>query len=76
MRQVVQNYKPRDLKIEEFPAWTVRPGSVLVGSRFSLVSTGTEGTAVRQASMSLIGKAKRDLPYATFFRLCKLGGIR
>ncbi len=58
MRQVVQNYKTGELRLEEVPVPALKKGGVIVRTEFSLVSSGTESTAVRQAAMSMVGKAK------------------
>ena len=58
MLQVVQNYWTGELRLEEVPEPALRNGGVLVRTAYSLISKGTETTAVRQASMSLVGKAK------------------
>ena len=58
MLQVVQNHKTGELKLEEVSAPALKKGGVLVRTAYSLVSTGTESTADRQASMGLIGKAR------------------
>lgn len=58
MRQVVQNYKSGELRLEEVPAPQLQLGGVLVQTHYSLVSSGTETTAVREASLSLLGKAR------------------
>lgn len=58
MKQVVQNYRNGQLKVEELPAPALRPGGVLVRTVCSLISAGTERTAVETAQSSLIGKAR------------------
>jgi len=58
MLQVVQNYRTGELKLEDVPVPSLRPGGVLVRTAFSLVSSGTEGTAVCEAAMSLVEKAR------------------
>lgn len=59
MKQVVQNFKTGELKIEELPAPALRPGGVLVRTTYSLISAGTERTTVATAQSSLIGKARQ-----------------
>lgn len=58
MKQVVQNYRTGELKVEELPPPVLRPGGVLVRTAYSLISAGTERTAVETAQSSLVGKAK------------------
>ncbi|MFL6214706.1 MAG: bi-domain-containing oxidoreductase [Blastocatellia bacterium] len=58
MKQVVQNYRSGELKVEELPPPALRAGGVLVRSAYSLISAGTERTAVETAQSSLVGKAK------------------
>lgn len=58
MQQVVQNYRTGELKLDEVPSPACRNGGVLVQTAYSLVSSGTEATAVREAAMSLVEKAR------------------
>ena len=58
MRQVTQNYKSGDIKIEEVMEPALKPGGVLVRTEFSVVSTGTEGMKVREGKLSYLGKAR------------------
>ena len=58
MKQVVQNYKSGELALLDVPEPACKPGGVLVRTRYSLISTGTELMKVSEASKSLIGKAK------------------
>ena len=58
MLQVVQNHKSGELRLETVPSPALKPGGVLVRTAYSLVSTGTESSAVRQAAMSMLGKAR------------------
>jgi len=58
MNQVIQNYKTGELRLEEVPSPQLRTGGVLVETHYSLVSSGTETTAVREASLSVLGKAR------------------
>ena len=58
MLQVVQNYKSRELRLEEVPTPALKEGGVIVRSHYSLISSGTEANAVRQAAMGLVSKAK------------------
>jgi predicted dehydrogenase len=58
MRQLIQSYRTGELKLEEVPPPSVRPGGVLVRSVRSLVSAGTEKMIVDLARKSLLAKAK------------------
>jgi predicted dehydrogenase/threonine dehydrogenase-like Zn-dependent dehydrogenase len=58
LKQVVQNYKSGELALLDVPEPACKPGGVLVRTRYSLISTGTELMKVSEASKSLIGKAK------------------
>ena len=58
MRQIVQNYKTGELRLEEVPAPVCRKGRIIVRVRYSLVSTGTERMKVTQARMNLLQMAK------------------
>lgn len=58
MRQVVQNYRTGELAVVDVPVPACRPGGVLVKSRYSLISTGTELMKVTEAQLSLVGKAR------------------
>lgn len=58
MKQVVQNYRTGELKVEELPPPALKPGGVLVRTAFSLISAGTERTIVETAQSSLVGKAR------------------
>jgi predicted dehydrogenase/threonine dehydrogenase-like Zn-dependent dehydrogenase len=58
MKQVAQNYRSGDLAVLDVPVPAVKPGGVLIRSRFSLISTGTELMKVSEARLSLLGKAR------------------
>jgi predicted dehydrogenase len=58
MKQIIQSYKTGEMKMYEVPAPQVMPGTVLVETKASLVSAGTEKLLVSLARKSLIGKAK------------------
>ena len=58
MKQVAQNYKTGELSVLDVPAPACRPGGVLVQSRFSLISTGTEMMKLTEARLSMVGKAR------------------
>ncbi len=58
MRQVIQSPRTGKLAVREVPRPRVTPGHVLVRTRASLISAGTERMAVEFARKSLAGKAK------------------
>lgn len=58
MKQVAQNYRSGELVVLDTPPPRCRAGGVLVRTRFSLISTGTELMKLSESKMSLIGKAK------------------
>jgi len=57
MRQVVQHMRSGKLSVEDVPSPTVQPGGLLVATRASLISVGTERATVGVAKKSLVGKA-------------------
>ena len=57
MKQVEQNYRTGKLKVAEVPVPRVGDGCLLVASRASLISSGTEKQLVDLARASLAGKA-------------------
>jgi len=57
MRQLIQSYKTGEIRLVELPRPQVRRGFLLVRTRASLVSVGTERHMVEMARKSLIGKA-------------------
>ena len=58
MKQLVQNLQTGTTEIADVPAPRVRPGHLLVATRRSLVSAGTERMLVEFGQAGLIGKAK------------------
>ncbi len=58
MKQVVQNYRTGELKVEELPPPALKAGGLLVRTTHSLISAGTERMVVETAQSSLIGKAR------------------
>lgn len=57
MKQVVQNFRTGELKVDDLPPPALRAGGVLVRTACSLISPGTERMIVETAQSSLIGKA-------------------
>jgi len=58
MRQILQNLKTGVTKISYVPTPLNRPGIVLIQTRNSLISSGTEKSLIEFSQSSLIGKAK------------------
>ncbi|MCP5366283.1 MAG: bi-domain-containing oxidoreductase [Hyphomicrobiales bacterium] len=58
MKQVIQNTRDGKLALRDVPAPQVAPGHLLVRTRASLISAGTERMLVDFAKKSLAGKAK------------------
>jgi predicted dehydrogenase/threonine dehydrogenase-like Zn-dependent dehydrogenase len=57
LKQVLQNLKTGAVTVTDVPIPMVRPGFVLVRTVVSLISAGTERTAVEAGQKSLIGRA-------------------
>jgi len=57
VKTVIQNYRTGHLQVSEIPTASIRPAGILVQTRVSLVSAGTERIMVELAQKSLIGKA-------------------
>ena len=58
MKQVAQNYKSGQLSVLDVPTPACKDGGILVRSKYSLISTGTEMMKVHEAKMSLLAKAR------------------
>lgn len=58
MKQLTQKLKDGAMVINEVPLPVMADGMVLVKNHYSLISAGTEGSTVKTARKSLIGKAK------------------
>jgi len=58
MKLVVQNYRSGELSVLDVPPPACKAGGVLVASRYSLISVGTEMMKVTEAKLSLVGKAR------------------
>ncbi|MDP3014077.1 MAG: zinc-binding alcohol dehydrogenase, partial [Candidatus Subteraquimicrobiales bacterium] len=58
MQQLAQKLKDGTMKIIEAPMPALGHGMLLVNNCFSLISSGTEGSTVKAARQSLIGKAR------------------
>ena len=57
MKQILQNYKTGELRLADVPRPALRQGGVLVATRASLISAGTEKMKVDVAKKNLLGKA-------------------
>lgn len=57
MKQVEQNYPSGTLRVAEVPAPRAGSGQILVATRVSLISSGTEKQLMDLAKASLAGKA-------------------
>ncbi len=58
MKQVIQNYSSGELKVDDVPVPSLKPGGLLVCNINSVISAGTEKSTVTVAKKSLAGKAK------------------
>ncbi len=58
MQQLTQKLKDGDMNITEVPWPSLGNGMVLIRNHYSLVSAGTEGSTVKAARKSMLGKAK------------------
>ncbi len=58
MKQVTQHNKSGEVRVEQVPLPALRPGFVLVKTRFSLISTGSEKASVNQRRGSLLKRAR------------------
>lgn len=60
MKQILQNLKTGDLEIAEVPVPQVGSGQLLIQTRRTLISAGTERMLVNFAKSGLLGKAKQQ----------------
>lgn len=58
MEQLTQKLGSGEMVIQELPMPQLSSGMVLVKNHYSIISAGTEGSTVKAARKSLIGKAK------------------
>ena len=58
MKQVTQHFRTGKLALQELPTPACRPGWLLVATRASLISAGTEKMLMDLASANLAGKAR------------------
>lgn len=60
MRQLVQNLKTGEIELVEVPVPTVSSNTVLIKSKYSLISVGTERMLVEFGKASLLEKVKKQ----------------
>lgn len=58
MKQLIQNFKDGELRMEEVPVPQVTNGSVLVKTTYSCVSAGTESAMIKLARQNPLNKAR------------------
>jgi hypothetical protein len=58
MRQLLQNVSTGDLTVEDVPAPQRGPASLLVATRYPLISAGTERAVLELGRASLLSKAR------------------
>ena len=76
MEQLTQKLGSGEMVIQEVPFPQLSSGMVLVKNHFSLISAGTEGSTVKAARKSIIGKAKeRPQQVKQVFEVLKRQGI-
>src|SRR4249920_1270087 len=59
MKQLIQNFKTGELKVDDVPLPSLSEGMVLVENHFSLISAGTERSTVKVAKANLLNKARQ-----------------
>ncbi len=60
MKQVLQNLRSGELEVADVPVPVIKPGHLLIQTRCSLISSGTERMLVSFAKSGLIGKARQQ----------------
>jgi hypothetical protein len=60
MKQILQNIQTSQTELVDVPAPLCRPGHLLIGSRFSLISVGTERMLVDFGKAGWIEKARQQ----------------
>jgi len=58
MKQITQHNRTGEVKVEEVPLPALKQGHLLVQTRFSVISAGTEKSSISQRKSSLIHKAR------------------
>ena len=59
MKQVIENMNTGRVEVQDLPEPVVRSGGVLVRTRASLVSAGTERMMLKLGRKNLLGKARQ-----------------
>jgi predicted dehydrogenase len=59
MKQLIQNFGTGGIELAEVPCPPVKPGHVLIATRRSVISSGTERTITEFAGAGLISKARQ-----------------
>lgn len=60
MKQVTQKNRTGEIRIEEVPLPALKPGFVLVRTRYSVISAGTEKASITERESSLLEKARKN----------------
>ena len=60
MKQILQNLKSGTIELAEVPVAYLKEGHILIATRASLISAGTERMLTEFGSASLIGKARQQ----------------
>jgi len=60
VKQVLQNLKSGATEVADVPTPLCRPGHLLITTRRSLISAGTERTLVEFGQANLLAKAKAE----------------
>lgn len=58
MKQVTQHNKTGEVRVEQVPVPAIKSGHLLVKTRFSVISAGTEKASISQRKSSMLEKAK------------------
>lgn len=58
MKQIVQNFKTGEMRLEDIPSPVIKGNGILVRSFYSLISAGTEKMIIDLAKKSYLGKAQ------------------
>lgn len=58
MKQISQNYRTGNIKLEDVEHPALKRGGILVRTCYSVISAGTEGMKVKEGKMSYLGKAR------------------
>lgn len=58
MKQITQNFKTGEMRVEEVPLPLAKKAGVLVRSHFSVISAGTERSTIEVSRKGYIGKAR------------------